>query len=180
MNFVEFWVRRPAFTLVLTLCVVVLGWVSFVQIPRSEDPALRIPVYNVIVVSPGWNPKDLEQLVARPIEDAVKELESLKKVQTAIRDGVVVVSVEFEYGTDPDRKHDDVLRQVNETRDRLPAGVVRLEVKKVQTIDVALMQVALVSETASYADLADEADRLVRRMESVPGVRKAERFSPAR
>ena len=177
MNFVEFWVRRPAFTLVLTLCVVVLGWVSFVQIPRSEDPSLRIPVYNVIVVSPGWNPKDLEQLVARPIEDAVKELESLKKVQTVIRDGVVVVTVEFEYGTDPDRKHDDVLRQMNETRDRLPAGVVRLEVKKIQSINVALMQVALVSETASYADLADEADRLVRRMESVPGVRKAERWA---
>jgi multidrug efflux pump subunit AcrB len=177
MNFVEFWVRRPAFTLVMTLCVIALGWVSFTRIPRAEDPSLRIPVFNVIVVSPGWNPRDLEELVARPVEDAVKELEDLKKLQTTIRDGLVVVTVEFEYGTDPDRKHDDVLRQVNAMRDRLPGGVARLEVKKVQTINVALMQVALVSETAGYDALADQADLLMRRLESVSGVRKAERWA---
>jgi multidrug efflux pump subunit AcrB len=177
MNFVEFWVRRPAFTLVMTLCVVALGWVSFTRIPRAEDPSLRIPVFNVIVVSPGWNPRDLEELVARPVEDAVKELEELKKLQTTIRDGLVVVMVEFEYGTDPDRKHDDVLRQVNAIRDRLPDGVARLEVQKIQTINVALLQVALVSETAGYDVLADQADLLVRRMESVSGVRKAERWA---
>ncbi len=177
MNFVEFWVRRPAFTLVMTLCVVALGWVSFTRIPRAEDPSLRIPVFNVIVVSPGWNPRDLEELVARPVEDAVKELEELKKLQTTIRDGLVVVMVEFEYGTDPDRKHDDVLRQVNAIRDRMPDGVARLEVQKIQTIHVALLQVALVSETAGYDVLADQADLLVRRMESVSGVRKAERWA---
>lgn len=177
MGFIEFWVRRPAFTLVLTLCVAVLGWVSFRTIPRAEDPALRIPAYNVILACPGWNPKDLEALVARPVEDAVKELEDLRKLQTVIRDGVVVVSVEFEYGTDPERKYDAVLRQVNSMRDRLPGGLARLEVKKIQTLDVALLQVALVSGTASGADLADEADRLVRRFESVPGVRKAQRWA---
>ncbi len=177
MKFVEFWVRRPAFTLVMTLCVIALGWVSFTRIPRAEDPSLRIPVFNVIVVSPGWNPRDLEEIVARPVEDAVKELEDLKKLQTTIRDGLVVVTVEFEYGTDPDRKHDDVLRQVTATRDRLPGGVARLEVKKVQTINVALMQVALVSETAGYDVLADQADLLMRRLESVSGVRKAERWA---
>jgi multidrug efflux pump subunit AcrB len=177
MDFIGFWIRRPAFTLVLTLCVMALGWVSAVRIPRSEDPALKIPVFTVIAVMPGLGPVDLEKLVARPLEDSIQELDDLKKVQSVIRDGLVVTTVEFEYGTDVDRKNDDVLRQVNEVREKLPAGVVRLEVKKVQTIDVSLIQVALVSEAAGYDRLADLAEELERRLETVPGVRRAERWA---
>ncbi len=177
MDFIGFWIRRPAFTLVLTLCVVALGWVSAVRIPRSEDPTLKIPVFTVIAVMPGLGPVDLEKLVARPLEDSIQELDDLRKVQSVIRDGLVVTTVEFRYGTDVDRKNDDVLRQVNAVRDGLPSGVARLEVKKVQTIDVSLMQVALVSETAGYDRLADLAEELERRLETVPGVRRAERWA---
>jgi multidrug efflux pump subunit AcrB len=177
MNLTEFSVRQRAFTLVFTLALVALGWHAFQSIPRAEDPELDIPVIRVIVVQPGASPTDLERLVARPLEDAIKELEDLNKLYTTVRDGVVTVIAEFTYGTDPDRKEDDVLRQVNAKRADLPDGITLFEVIKVQTHNVAMLQLALVSETASYARLQDLADRLTRRLETVPGVRRAERHA---
>ncbi len=177
MKLTEFFVRHRPFSLVLTLALLVVGVVSFRQIPRAEDPALKIPVLRVIAIQPGSGPTDLERLVARPLEDAIKELDDLKKLQTTIRDGVVDMVVEFEYGTDPDKKEDDVLRQVNAKRASLPSGLALLDVIKVQTLNVALLQVALVSEEASDARLQDLAEALKKRFETVPGIRRAEKHA---
>src|SRR5688572_12499724 len=154
-----------------------LGFVSLNSIPRTEDPQLEFPVFHVIVVSPGNSPEDLERLVARPLEDAIKELDHLTKLGSTIRDGVVWVKADFEYGVDVDRKYDEVLRQVNEVRPTLPPGIVKFEVRQADTSNVAILQLALVSADASYARLQDLAEALRRRMEVVPGVRKAEKWA---
>ncbi len=177
MRFIDFFLRNRPFTLLLAACLAALGGYSFLSIPRSEDPELKVPVFNLFFVLPGGNPTDLEKLIARPVEDAIKELDDLKKIQTVIRDGVVVVTVEFIYGTDPDRKFEDVQREVNQVRPTLPTGLAKVEVRKVQTSDVALMQVALVSQDASYARLQDLAENLRIRFESVDGVRKAQKWA---
>lgn len=174
MRLTDFSVRNHPFTITVFLGLAALGVVSFLRIPRAEDPALRIPAFHTIVVSPGANPIDLERLVARPLEDAIKELDDVKKLQSVIRDGAAVVSVEFDYSTDADRKYDEVLRQVNEKRADFPAGTQRVEVRKIQTENVSLLQVALVSSNASYARLQDVAEALRRRFETVEGVRRAE------
>lgn len=177
MPLTEFFLRHRAFAWVATVGCALLGWICFESIPRSEDPDLRVPAFSVVVVVPGLNPAELERLVARPIEDSVKELDDLQKLQTSIRDGLAVIRVEFTYGLDPDKKYDDVRRQVSDVRERLPAGVQRIEVKKVQTLNVALLQAALVSEDASYARLQDLAEGLRRRFEAAPGVRRAEKWA---
>lgn len=177
MNLTSFSVRNYPFTIVLVLLLVALGFVSLRSIPRTEDPPLEFPVFYLIVVSPGNSPGDLERLVARPLEDAIKELTELAKLKSTVRDGVVQVVAEFDYGTDVDRKHDEVLRQVAEVRPKLPPGVVRFEVRKADTSNVAIRQLALVSADASYARLQDLAEMLRRRLEIVPGVRKAEKWA---
>lgn len=177
MRFIEFFLRNRPLTLLLAGCLATVGVFSFLNIPRSEDPDLKIPVFNLFFVLPGGNPIDLEKLVARPVEDAIKELDDLKKLQTVIRDGVVVITVEFTYGVDPDRKYEDVQREINQVRPTLPNGLTKVEVRKVQTSDVALLQVALVSEEASYARLQDLAEKLRIRFEAVDGVRKAQKWA---
>jgi multidrug efflux pump subunit AcrB len=170
-------VRNYQFTIVVFLCLVVLGISSFRNMPRSEDPALRVPSFNVVVIYPGANSVDMERLVAKPLEDRLKELDDIHKVYTTIRDGVAIIGIDFFYGTDPDKKYDDVLRQVNVGRADLPADILSSDVFKIQTIDVALMQIALVSEEASYARLQDLAEDLKKEIERVPGIRKAEKHA---
>ncbi|HEY5751522.1 MAG TPA: efflux RND transporter permease subunit [Chthoniobacterales bacterium] len=177
MRIIEYSVKNSRFTLIVTLCLVALGVSSFRAIPRLEDPSLKVPSYNVVATYPGADAKEIEQQVARPLEDAFKELDEIDKIRSTVKDGFAFISVEFFYGQDPEKKYDEVLRQVSSVRSRLPNGVNGIDVRKVQTIDVAMMQVALVSEDASYGRLQDLAESLRKRFESVHGVRQSQKLA---
>ena len=177
MKLTEFSVRNQPFTLLMFLCLIALGVNAYLNIPRSEDPRLDIPAFSIIVVQPGSNAVELERLVARPLEDAVNELDDVHKVTSSISDGVAVVWVEFFYGNEPDRKYDEVVRQVNAIRGQLPPGIISTEIRRIRTSNVAVLQVALVSPTASYARLQDLAEDYRKRLETVPGVRDAQKWA---
>ncbi len=177
MKITDYAVRNTQFTLIVFACLVALGITSFRNIPRMEDPSLKVPSFSVVAIYPGANATDIEQLVARPLEDAVKELDDLDKIRTTVKDGYAILSVDFTYGTDPEKKYDDVLRQVSVERPQLPAGVSDVTVRKWQTINVAMMQVALVSADASYGRLQDLAETLRKRLEAVPGVRQTKKYA---
>ncbi|MFO1452224.1 MAG: efflux RND transporter permease subunit [Opitutaceae bacterium] len=177
MKITDHAVKHAPFTLVVFFCLAALGVSAFLAIPRLEDPALKIPSFSVVAIYPGANATDIEQLVARPLEDAFKELDEIDKIRTTVKDGFAFIGVDFVYGTDPDKKYDDVLRQVNVERGRLPSGVTSIDVRKIQTINVSMMQVALVSPDASYGRLQDLAESLRKRFESVPGVRQARKHA---
>jgi len=177
MKITEFSVRNPQFTILVFLAVSCVGLLSFQSIPRSEDSDPQFPGAIVIVQFPGANQQDLEQQVAQPIENAIKELDRVAKLVTHVQDGVCVIDIDFEYGCDPDKKYDETLRQVNSVRPELPAGITSIEVRRWRTTDVALLQVALVTDGASYARLADLADDLRKQFERVPGVRQAKRWA---
>ncbi len=177
MKITEFSVKNPQFTILVFLALAAVGLLAFSSIPRAEDPDPSFPGGMVIVQFPGANQNDLEQQVARQIEDAVKELDRVDKLVTKVQDGVCVVSVDFEYGTDPDKKYDELLRQVNKVRPLLPAEIESIEVYRYRTSDVAVMQLALVSPEASYARLAKLAEKLRKHFERVPGMREAKQWA---
>ncbi|MBU0763362.1 MAG: efflux RND transporter permease subunit, partial [Bacteroidetes bacterium] len=162
------------FTLVIFILLTIAGISSFLRMPRSENPVVYIPGGGVVVIYPGAGPPDMEQLIAAPIEEAINELEDIKKINTTVTDGIASINVEFEYSTDADRKYDEVVRQVNSVRGKLPRDIFDLFIWKFSSSDVAIMQLALVGENAEYNDLEMYADRLKRLLEKVKGVRKVE------
>ena len=120
MSFLEFPIRRYQFTLVAFLCLVALGWYAFSKVPREEDPYFKIPGYTIAAIYPGADPKDLERLVAKPIEDRLAALDDVMKMETSIRDGVSFTAIEFETFVDADKKYDEVTREVNALRPEFP------------------------------------------------------------
>lgn len=173
MKITEFSVRNPQFTVLVFVALTAVGLLALWSIPRAEDPDPQFPGGSVVVHLPGANQHDLEQQVVRPIENAIKELEGVEKLTAKVKDGLAVISVDFEYGSDADKKYDELLRQVNGVRSELPAEVQSVEVSRFRTTDVTLLQVALVSHDASYGRLGDLAELLRKRFERVPGVRQS-------
>ena len=114
------------FTILVFLMLTLLGVNSFLNMPRMENPEMTIPGGSVYVVYPGANPVDLERLIANPLEEAINELEDIKKIETYIRDGLVVISVEFFYGTIAKDKYDELLHNL---------GLDDLAVKKINEIN---------------------------------------------
>jgi multidrug efflux pump subunit AcrB len=173
----KFSVEHWQFTLVLFGLLIAVGISSLVNIPRSEDPEFDAPIATVIAVYPGADPKDIEQLVVDPIEDAINELDDIKRIDSRSLDGVGVVQVEFHWDQDPDDKYDDVIRELNRIRSQLPADLAGLEVRKASSGLVNIVQVALVSKDADYRELKDLAEELRDSIETVAGVRRSEAWA---
>ncbi len=174
MNIPAFSIKNYQLTLTAFVMLLIAGLFSFMGMPRQEDPVLDIPNTLVIAVYPGANPRDIESQVVDPIEEAIKELDDLKELRTVVRDGTAVTEVEFEFGVDPDDKYDEIQRQLNQLKDVLPSDLYSLEARQINTNTVNIFQIALVSETAEYRQLLDEAERIKDQIEGIGGVRKVE------
>jgi multidrug efflux pump subunit AcrB len=181
MTLLEFPIRRYPFTLVIFLCVVVMGWFAFTAVPREEDPYLKFSGFIITAINPGADPKDLERLIAKPIEDRLAELDDVYKIDTLITDGTAMVEIEFNASTDADKKYDEVTREIGALRPDLPPEIARLEVRKLSPGLVNIVQLALVSADAPYRELEDSARELKDVLKAVEGVRTAEAWAyPAR
>ena len=177
MRLPELAIRRTPFTLVVLLLLTCLGVLSFLTMPRSEDPQFATSTVRVIAVYPGANPEDVEQLVVDPIEESVNEIDDVDRIESSIQDGLAVTSIDFLASVDPDDALEDVTQQVSEIRASLPDGVRQVEVNDFTTTNVTVYQVALTSDTAAYRTLETAAEQVKRRLERVAGVKTADTWA---
>ena len=176
MRLIEAAIRRWQITLVAFALLVAIGLSAFLSVPRSVDPHFPSPFIVVIATQPGADPADMEQTVAKPIEDVIQGLDAISEVSSTSTDGTAVITAEFDWSSDPEKDYDEVVREVNALRGTLPAGLQRLEFRKTRTTESAVLQIALVSETASFRRLEKLAKDLRERLNQVPGVRGTKVF----
>ncbi len=174
MKLPGFAIRNYQFTLLISIILMFMGIRSFLTMPQTENPTIYVPGGTIYIIFPGANPQDLEQLVAFPIEEALNELDDIKMIQTELKDGIAVISVEFSYDTDAEEKFDEVVQQVNGVRNSLPEGIVYFDVMKWSSGDIAMLQLAFISGSLPYAEMEDQAERLKRELEKVGGVKRVE------
>ena len=173
MRIVEWAVERYQLTIVVFLMLATLGVTSLYSIPKAEDPTFPFPTFAVVAIYPGATPLDIEKLVVDPIETKLKALDDVKSLRAEITDSLAVLRIDFTPGTDPDKKRDDVLREVSSLRSSLPSALQSVEVKQFNASNVSVMQVALVSESAPYHELETWAERLKKRLENTAGVKES-------
>ncbi len=167
-------VKNHQFTIVIFLLLVALGIYSFLKIPQAEDPEFPISIFPVIAIYPGASPSDIEQLVVDKVEESLNELEDIIRIKSEIKDGVAVIVIEFSSDTDPDKKYDEILQQINSVRSSLPQDLYSIETLKIQAGNTNIIQSALVTDSAGYRELRRYAADLKDVIAAVPGVRKAE------
>jgi len=174
MKLAHFFIRNHQFTWLLAIILVLLGIVSYLTMPRAEDPQFDFPAVSVLVVNPGTTPEDMESLVVDPIEDSINELEDIKFIKTNIEDGLARFQVEFLYGSDPDEKYDDVVTAINNVRDELPRNLAKLETKKISPSEVGILQYALTSKEQDFIQLRRFGERLENDLERLGGVKRVD------
>ncbi len=175
MRLAEFSVRNVPFMMVLFAMLLAIGVMAWRDIPRTEDPYFPISAFSIVAIYPGADPLELERQVVEPIEDALNKLDDLKEMISTSDDSVGIVRVEFLASIDADKKYDEINRELNTLR--LPDGLASLEVQKINPGTVYIVQLALVSETASWSTLEDWAEEITDRFERLPGVLEAESWA---
>lgn len=167
MNLTNFSVKNYRFTLVIFIMIAVVGMVTLRTMPRAEDPQINPPSYPITIVYPGTSPKDMEQLVVKPIEDKLYGLSNVDKLVTTIDDGLAVIMINFKYGENIDNKYQEVEREVNALKNDLPQDIYKIDIGKVDPSDVNVLQIGLVSENASFKTLKKFGDDLKEQLEKV-------------
>jgi len=177
MKLSDFSIKNYQFTLVIFFLLTAIGISAYQNIPRTEDPYFDISAFRINVIYPGADPREMEQQVAKPIEDALRSLDDLKEMLSTSRNSGGVVFVRFNAEVDVDKKFDEVNRELNSIRDQLPEGIQKLEIERINPGFTNIIQYSLVSETASYADLATYAEDLSEAFERISSVRESESWA---
>jgi multidrug efflux pump subunit AcrB len=173
MKITDFSVKNYQFTLVVFVMLAAIGLNSLVNMPRGEDPDIQAPQFSAIVIYPGTSPKDMEELVVDPIEKKFNEMDDVKRIRSSIDDGLAVISIEFKYETDPDKKYQDVVRELGAIRGDLPKDILSINIQKFTPSDVNILQVALLSETVPYKDLEEWSKTLKERLAKIKSLKNA-------
>ena len=177
MKITNFAVKNYQFTLIIFLLFAVVGVLTLFTMPRSEDPTIHPPEYLITVIYPGASPKDMEEQVAKPIENKIYGLENIDKMLTTVEDGIAVIQPKFKYGVDVDNKYQEISTEMNALKNsELPKDIYLIKTEKISSSDVKVLQVALVSDNASDKLLRDEADILKTRLEKITNLKEVKYF----
>lgn len=173
MKITNFAVKNYQFTLIIFVLVAVVGLLTLFTMPRSEDPTTHPPQYLVTVIYPGTSPKDMEEQVVKPIENKIYGLENIDKILTTVEDGVAAIQIKFKYGVDVDNKYQEISTEINALKNgELPKDIYLIKTEKIASSDVKIIQVALISNTASSKTLRDNADKLKTQLEKITNLRE--------
>lgn len=174
MKISNYAVKNYQFTLVIFVMIIALGLTTILNMSRSEDPEMHAPIFPVVVVYPGTSPKDMEELVIKPLEKEIYGLDNIKRVRSVIGDGVAVMRVEYKYNSNVESKYQELTRVVNNKRSQLPQEIYSLEVKKFQPSDVNILQIGLVSENAPREKMKYYAEKLQDELEKLTALKKVD------
>ncbi|PWT76798.1 MAG: multidrug transporter AcrB [Bacteroidetes bacterium] len=177
MKITDFSVKNYQFTLIVFVMLAAIGINSLLHMPRGEDPDFQSPQFNVVVIYPGTSPKDMEELVVDNIEKKVNELDDIKRIRSRIEDGLAVIDVEFKYQTDPDKKYQDLVREMDALRGNLPKDILSIDILKFSPSDVNIAQYALMSETIPYRDLEEWSKELKKRLEKIKSLKNVDNWA---
>ena len=123
MNIADIAIRRPVFTVMVMAAMMILGIVSYSRLGVDLFPDISFPLVTVSTPYPGAGPEDVEKEVTRPVEDAVSSIAGLDSVRSYSREGVSIVIVAFDIGTDTDRAALEVREKVAAVRHSMPTDV---------------------------------------------------------
>lgn len=179
MGFTEFSIRRWQLTLVLFLLLAALGYSAFNNIPRAVDPHFPLPVVAITAIQPGADAPEMEQTIAKPIEEVMQGLEDVKDIVSTSVDGSTVIRAEFDWSGDPDRYFNDTVREITAIRGRLPSELARLDFKKMRTTNASVLQIALVSDSASWRRMEKYSRDISESLSRYADVRESEVFGLA-
>jgi hydrophobe/amphiphile efflux-1 (HAE1) family protein len=170
MNLSAVAIRRPVFTVMCAVALLVMGLVGLKRLGTDLFPDVSFPVVVVNVPYPGASPREVETLVVRPLEDAVVSLNGIDRVKTYSRESLGTVVILFKLGVNITEAAADVRDRVAQTRYKLPAdtkepSISRLDVSAAPVLIYTLRGQRPLSELRKLAD-----DVLKPQLEQVEGV----------
>jgi hydrophobe/amphiphile efflux-1 (HAE1) family protein len=170
MNLSDIAIKRPVFTAMLSVAILVMGFLSLGRLGVDLYPPVDFPFMTVQVVYPGASPTDIERDVTRPIEDAVAGISGIDTLQGFARDSYTLLLLKFEMGTDLEAATNAVRDRIGGIEGKLPSGAEKPIIRQVDIGALPVLVVVLSSDGSVNDTRAMADERLRPFLEQVPGV----------
>lgn len=170
MTISEHSVKRPITVIMVTISVLVLGYISLGRLPLAFMPEFSGNNLNVFVSYPSASPEEVQRNITRPLEEYLSTLDGLQKISSTSSSSGANVRLEFIEGKDMDMVSLDVRDRIDQVRNDLPGDVERVTIRRWQSSDMPVFRfsVAWTGEREELFRITE--DVLRRRLERIEGV----------
>lgn len=174
----RFGLEKSRFTWLLMALILMMGIMSYIGIPKREDPAITIRTAAVVLEFPGMSPERIENLIADPVERKMREIGEVEDIETIITTGQALLYATLYdtiYGSDIENAWEDLRNKMDDVVTELPDGTIGPFVNT-DYGDVAIATIAVTGDGFDLAYVEDVAEDLQRELYKVEGITQVELY----
>jgi multidrug efflux pump len=164
-------IRRPVLAIVMSIAIMLFGFIGFTYLGVREYPSVDPPVITVSAVYVGANSDVIESQITEPLEESISGIEGVRSIKSTSAEGRSSITVEFELGVDLEAAANDVRDKVSRAVRLLPPDAENPTVLKADADAVPIVFLNIKSDKRDLLQLSDIATNVFReRMQTIPGV----------
>lgn len=164
-------IKRPVLATVMSLFILIIGFIGFTYLGVRDYPSVDPPIISVRTSFPGANADVIETQITEPLEESINGIPGIRSISSQSSDGRSDITVEFNIEVELETAANDVRNKVSEAMRRLPPDVDPPIVTKADADSQPIYSVTLESDSRSIIDLSEYAEvNFKERLQTVPGV----------
>lgn len=170
MKIVKTSIERPIFVTVLFILLTVLGFLSFRSLSAELMPKFTPPLLNLQIIYPVASPTEVENSLTKKAEEVLSSMEGIDQMQSYSFEGMSMIMVSFDFGTDIDKAMTDAQNRLSARRAELPRDIISPMISKVSVDEKPILILSATADIGS-TDLFDLIDkRVVPELSHIKGI----------
>ena len=163
-------INKPVTVTMIFLGIVLMGTISLGRLPQELFPAISYPQLTIVTTYENAAPEEVETLITKIIEEAVGTVGNLKRISSTSKEGISLVTTEFNWGTNMDFASLGVREKIDLVKERLPLGSADPIVMKFNPFELPVMTLSVTGEKSPSELLKLTRKFIKEELEKVPGV----------
>ena len=181
MNISELSIRRPVLATVLTIIIVIFGFIGYASLGVREYPSVDNPIISVSCGYAGANADVIESQITEPLEQNINGIPGIRSISSVSQQGQSRITVEFELSVDLETAANDVRDKVSRAQRYLPRDCDPPTVSKADADATPILMISLQSSNRSLLELSEIADLTVKeQLQTIPDVSNVQIYGEKR
>ncbi len=177
MSLTEFFIRRPAFTIVISLMLTMIGILSFSHLPVRWVPNINPPIVSISTNYPGASASLIETQITTPIESALAGVDGIETLSSSSKQDGSYINIEFKLGKNINTAVEDVRSALQHISSSLPTDAKTPDVEKADPNSIPIMFIAFSDSHRTAEEVSDYVKQyLLPRFQSVDGVASVDTY----